>query len=161
MTKTVYLGLGSNLGERARNLSRALEGLEAADLRVVRASAVYETEPVDFRGQAWFLNQVVEAQTELFPMQLLARVGRLEREMGRARSVPKGPRTIDIDILFFGRAVVRTARLEIPHPRIAGRRFVLAPLAELAPALRHPATHRSVLEMLAAAPQAAVRRWKP
>src|ERR1039458_1321200 len=103
-------------------------------------SRIYETEPVDYKDQAWFLNQVVEAETALFPMQLLTRIGRVEREMGRLRTVRKGPRTIDIDILFYAAAVVETARLEIPHPRIAERRFVLAPLAELAPDLRHPVT---------------------
>ena len=92
------------------------------------------------RDQAWFLNQVVEAETALFPMQLLTRIGRIERELGRVRTVRKRPRTIDIDILLYGAAVVQTARLEIPHPRMAERRFVLAPLAELAPDLRHPVT---------------------
>jgi 7,8-dihydro-6-hydroxymethylpterin-pyrophosphokinase len=90
-------------------------------------------------------------------LQLLTRIGRVERELGRTRTVRKGPRTIDIDILFYGAAVVETERLEIPHPRIAERRFVLAPLAELAPDLRHPVTHRSVRQMLESAPPAVVR----
>jgi 2-amino-4-hydroxy-6-hydroxymethyldihydropteridine diphosphokinase len=156
VTKTVYLGLGSNIGDREQNLRRAIEMLEAPDLRVRRASPVYETEPVEYARQAWFLNQVVEAEAGLFPLQLLARVGRIERALGRVRGVPKGPRTIDIDILFFGRAVVRAPKLEIPHPGIAGRRFVLAPLADLAPGLRHPVTRRTVREMLDAAPTAKV-----
>jgi 2-amino-4-hydroxy-6-hydroxymethyldihydropteridine diphosphokinase len=88
---------------------------------------------------------------------VLARTQRIERDLGRVRSLPKGPRTIDLDILFYGTAVVKTARLEIPHPRIAERRFVLAPLADLAPDLRHPVTRRSVREMLQGAPPAAVR----
>jgi 2-amino-4-hydroxy-6-hydroxymethyldihydropteridine diphosphokinase len=158
VTKTVYLGLGSNIGDRAGNLRRAIEELESPDLRVVRASPVYETEPVDNTRQAWFLNQVAEAETELFPMQLLARVGRVERALGRVRGIPKGPRTIDIDILFFGRAVVKTAKLAVPHPAIAQRRFVLAPLADLAPDLRHPVTRKTVREMLDAAPRDTVRR---
>jgi len=126
-------------------------------MRVLHTSRIYETEPVDYVDQAWFLNQVVEAETALFPIQLLTRVGRVERELGRKRTVTKGPRTIDIDILFYGAAVVETTRLEIPHPRIAERRFVLVPLAELAPDLRHPVTHRSVRQMLESAPPAVVR----
>jgi 2-amino-4-hydroxy-6-hydroxymethyldihydropteridine diphosphokinase len=136
-----------------------MERLASNDVRVLRTSRIYETEPVDNKDQAWFLNQVVEAETALFPMQLLTRIGRVERELGRVRTVRKGPRTIDIDILFYGAAVVETQRLEIPHPRIAERRFVLAPLAELAPDLRHPVTHRSVRQMLEKAPPAVVHRF--
>jgi len=156
--KTVYLGLGSNVGDREGHLRAALDRLEAADLRVVRASPVYETEPLEMAAQRWFLNQVVEAETSLFPKQLLGRVGRIERALGRVRTVPNGPRTIDIDILLYGSAVVRTPELEIPHARMAGRRFVLAPLADLCPELRHPVTRKTVAEMLAAAPGQAVRK---
>lgn len=155
--KRIYLSLGSNVGDRERNLRQAVERLASNDLRVLRASRIYETEPVDYIDQAWFLNQVVEAETALFPMQLLTRIGRIERELGRVRTAPKGPRTIDIDILFYAAAIVETARLEIPHARIAERRFVLAPLAEVAPDLRHPVTHRSVRQMLESAPPAVVR----
>ena len=155
--KRVYLSLGSNIGDREGNLRKAVERLAAQEIRVLHASRIYETEPVDYKDQAWFLNQVVEAETALFPMQLLTRIGRVERELGRRRTVRNGPRTIDIDILFYGLATVETARLEIPHPRIAQRRFVLAPLAELAPDLRHPVTHRSVRQMLESAPPAVVR----
>lgn len=155
--KRIYLSLGSNIGDREGNLRKAVERLAAQDMRVLHASRIYETEPVDYLNQAWFLNQVVEAETSLFPLQVLTRIGRIERELGRTRGVPKGPRTIDIDILFWAAAVVETARLEIPHPRIAERRFVLAPLAELAPDLRHPVTHRTVRQMLECAPQAVVR----
>jgi 2-amino-4-hydroxy-6-hydroxymethyldihydropteridine diphosphokinase len=157
MAKLVYLGLGSNIGDRREYLKAAAERLSEVGVRVLRASPVYETEPVDHTAQGWFLNQVVEAETEMFPLQLLAATQRIERELGRVRSVPKGPRTVDIDILFYGRAVVRSKRLEIPHPRMAERRFVLAPLADLAAELRHPATGRMVREMLEAAPEAAVR----
>lgn len=160
MTKTVYLGLGSNVGDRERNLRRAVEALEAPDLRITCVSPLYETEPVEFTRQAWFLNQVAEAETELFPLQLLGRVARVERSLGRVRDIPKGPRTIDIDILFFGRAVVRTTKLEIPHPAVAERRFVLVPLAVLAPDLRHPVTRKTVREMLDAAPAAKVVRYE-
>jgi 2-amino-4-hydroxy-6-hydroxymethyldihydropteridine diphosphokinase len=99
----------------------------------------------------------VEAETTLSPARLLSRIGKIERALGRVRTVAKGPRTIDIDILLYGNAVVRTAALEIPHPRMAERRFVLAPLADLAPDLRHPVTRRTVREMLDAAPAQTVR----
>lgn len=155
--KKIYLSLGSNIGNREANLRDAIARLEAPDLRVTRVSPAYETEPVDYRDQRWFLNLVVEAETTLFPMMLLARTGRIERELGRVRTVPKGPRTIDIDILLYGNAVVRTAALEIPHPRMGERRFVLAPLADLAPELRHPITHEPVRRMLEAAPPQVVR----
>jgi 2-amino-4-hydroxy-6-hydroxymethyldihydropteridine diphosphokinase len=100
---------------------------------------------------------VVELQTELFPRQLFARTQKIERELGRVRAIPKGPRTIDIDILLFGDAVIRTPELEVPHPRMNDRRFVLQPLADLAPELRHPVTKLTIREMLAAAAPARVR----
>jgi 2-amino-4-hydroxy-6-hydroxymethyldihydropteridine diphosphokinase len=154
--KSAYIALGSNVGNREDNLSEAIERLSGF-MRALRTSPIYETEPVDYTDQRWFLNQVVEGETDLFPMQLLKRLQNIERELGRVRSIPKGPRTIDLDILFYGRAVVRSTTLEIPHPRMADRRFVLAPLADLAPDLRHPVTHRTVREMLDAAPAATVR----
>lgn len=155
--KTIYLSLGSNVGDREEHLRRAVELLAGDGLRVSRASEIYETEPVDYTRQRWFLNQVVEAETTLFPMQLLQRILRIERDLGRVRTVPKGPRTIDIDILLYANAVVQSAKLEIPHPRMAERRFVLAPLAELNPELRHPVTGRTVRQMLDAAPRQTVR----
>jgi len=155
--KTVYLGLGSNVGDREENLAKALAQLTAPDLRIARVSSKYETEPVGFAEQRWFLNLVAEAETDLFPMQLLSRTLKIERSLGRVRTVKNGPRTIDIDILLYGKTVIRTATLEVPHPRMAERRFVLAPLAELAPDLRHPLTHKSIREMLDAAPPAAIR----
>ena len=156
--RTIYLSLGSNLGDREANLRAAMERLAAPDVRVVRTSPVYETEPVDYTHQGWFLNLVVEAETDLFPMQLLARIGKIERALGRVRTVAKGPRTIDIDILLYGRAVVRSAALEIPHARMAERRFVLAPLADLAPELRDPVTRKTVRELLGELRGQAVRR---
>jgi len=156
--KICYLSLGSNVGDRERNLQSGVAQLGAPDLHVRHVSGIYETEPVDFTGQRWFLNLVVEAETDLFPMQLLWRIGKIERALGRVRTVAKGPRTLDIDILLYGGAVVQSATLEIPHPRMAERRFVLAPLAELAPDLRHPINHRTIRELLDAAPQQAVKR---
>lgn len=155
--KTIYLSLGSNLGDRAANLRAAIDRLGAPDLRLLRTSPIYETEPMENTNQGWFLNLVVEAETKLFPLQLLARTQKIERALGRVRGVPKGPRTIDIDILLYAAAVVHTGKLEIPHPRLAERRFVLAPLHDLAPELRHPVTRATVAEMLRAAPPAVVR----
>lgn len=146
--KTVYLSLGSNIGDRAGHLRHAIAQLNEAGIRVLRVSPAYETEPVDYTDQRWFLNLVVEAETDVFPRQLLARTARIERSLGRVRATPKGPRTIDIDILLYGQVRMRTSELEIPHPRMAERRFVLAPLADLAPDLRHPASGRAIRELL-------------
>jgi 2-amino-4-hydroxy-6-hydroxymethyldihydropteridine diphosphokinase len=153
----IYLSLGSNLGDREANFRNAIAALEAAGVHVLRVSPVYETEPVDYLDQPWFLNLVIEADSVLTPQQLLDLIGCIERELGRVRDVPKGPRTLDIDILFYGNGVLQSPDLEIPHPRIADRRFVLAPLADLAPDLRHPLTGRTVSEMLQNAPPAALR----
>lgn len=156
--KLVYLSLGSNLGNRERHLESAIEKLAAPDFHIVRVSSVYETEPVEAKDPRWFLNLVVEAETELFPMQLLWRAGKIEHELGRVRTVVNGPRTIDIDILLYSRAVIHSPALQVPHPRMPERRFVLAPLAELAPELRHPVSRKTIRELLAAAPEQAVRR---
>ena len=156
--KTVYLGLGTNLGDRREHLNCARALLQSSDLLIARASSIYETEPRDFPNQPWFLNQVIEAQTTLFPRQLLARTQKIEREMGRKRTVDKGPRVIDIDILLYGESVVHTEALEIPHPRMADRRFVLEPLAELVPELRHPVTRKTIRGLLARVGDQTVRR---
>ena len=139
-------------------LQSALDHLNSTDLRLLRISPVYETEPRDFREQRWFLNLVAEAQTTLFPLQLLARILKVERKLGRKRIVPKGPRTIDIDILLYGNTAVNTMKLQIPHPRYAERRFVLAPLADLAPDLRDPVTRKTVRESLGAVTDQSIRR---
>jgi 2-amino-4-hydroxy-6-hydroxymethyldihydropteridine diphosphokinase len=144
----VYLGLGANVGDREALLKSALDKLQSPKLRMLRASRLYETEPIGLREQAWFLNLAAEFECDLFPTQLLQRCQRVERELGRKRTVLNGPRTIDIDILLFGSAVIKTADLEIPHPRFRERRFVLAPLAELNPTLRDPVTGRTIAEML-------------
>ena len=156
--KTVYLALGSNLGDRESNLRAAIRNLTEAGIAVLRESPIYETEPVGFADQGWFLNMAVEAETALFPMQLLTRTSRIERSLGRVRTVPNGPRTIDIDILLYGSAVVRTPRVEIPHPRMHERRFVLAPLADLAPALRHPVLRQTIRKLLDSAPPQKIRK---
>jgi 2-amino-4-hydroxy-6-hydroxymethyldihydropteridine diphosphokinase len=158
VSKTVYLSIGSNLGGRERNLRDALALLAGPSLRILRVSSFYETEPRDVADQPWFLNAVVEAETDLFPKQLLARLQKIERQLGRKRIRPKGPRTIDIDILLYGEAVIATDELTVPHPRMEERRFVLEPLAELGPDLRHPVTRRTVREMLRAVAGQQVRR---
>jgi 2-amino-4-hydroxy-6-hydroxymethyldihydropteridine diphosphokinase len=161
--KTVYLGLGSNLGNREDALQQAITALQSDDLRIGRVSGVYETSPQDRTDQPWFLNLVAEAETDLLPVRLLLRTSTIERRLGRKRSVPKGPRTLDIDILLYGGAVVDCPQLVIPHPEMHRRRFVLEPLAELAPELRHPVSMRSVREMLAGVAGQQVRRieWRP
>jgi 2-amino-4-hydroxy-6-hydroxymethyldihydropteridine diphosphokinase len=155
---TVYLSLGSNVGDRQANLRAAVARLALPDLRVLRVSPIYETEPVDYTDQGWFLNLAVEVETDVPPLDLLARTQAIEQALGRVRTAPKGPRTIDIDILLYADVVLRGGTLEIPHPGMQERRFVLAPLADLAAELRHPVTHRTIREMLDAAPAAVVRR---
>lgn len=157
--KTVYLGLGSNLGDREAMLQAAVRALESPRLHIRRLSPIYETEPMDVPGQHWFLNLVAEAETDLFPLQLLHRTSKIESQLGRRRVAPKGPRTIDIDIVLYGNAVVTTAALEIPHPRFRDRRFVLAPLADLAPDLRDPVTKKTMRELLGELRGQAVRQY--
>ena len=146
MHKIVYLSLGSNLGDRAGNLRSAIERLGSLG-KVVGLSSFYETEPVEVSEQPWFLNCAVKLDTEKMPRQLLAGVLALEREMGRHRTRYKGPRTIDIDIVLFGNSVVATADLIIPHPAMQERRFVLEPLNEIAPDVRHPKLQRTIREL--------------
>jgi 2-amino-4-hydroxy-6-hydroxymethyldihydropteridine diphosphokinase len=141
-----YLSLGSNVGNREGNIARAIAALTG----VTRVSRYYETEPADVPGQPWFLNCVVEVQTDLVPLDLLHATQSIEQALGRVREIPRGPRTLDIDILFYGETMMTTPELTIPHPRLAGRRFVLEPLCEIAPAVRDPRTGRSVRELLAA-----------
>ena len=147
---TAYLSVGSNLADRAANIERALALLKGAGVRIVRRSSLYKTEPVEFVSQGWFLNLAAEVETTLMPRQLLRATRRIEQEMGRRRIVRAGPRVLDIDILLYGTNIISTPELEIPHPRMADRRFVLVPMAELAPGLRHPVLKLTMLELLAA-----------
>lgn len=161
--KTVYLSLGSNVGDRERSLQGSIDLLGEAGLRILRSSPVYETEPLEYRAQGWFLNLVLEAESGLFPLQLLHKIQRVEKELGRRRTVAKGPRSIDIDILLFGKFVVETPELVIPHPKMHERRFVLEPMAELAPDLRHPVLRRTMRDLLAGTQAQVARRveWTP
>ncbi len=159
--KAAYLSLGSNRGDRGQHIETAVALLAEAGVAVRRRSAVYETEPVGTPAQRWFLNCLLEVETELMPLALLGAVKGIERQMGRASTGALAPaaRTIDIDIILYGSHVVRLPELTIPHPRLAERRFVLEPLRELAPDWRHPLTQQTAGEMLAALRDpAAVRR---
>ena len=153
----IYLGLGTNLGDRPANLLAATAAL-LPQVRVLRLSKVYETEPWGYHDQPAFLNQVIEAETELPPLELLTYLKQIEFSLGRQPSFQYGPRQIDLDILFYGDQVVELPGLTIPHPHLAERAFVLVPLAELAPNLRHPSNGRPVLEMAKAVNSFGVKR---
>jgi 2-amino-4-hydroxy-6-hydroxymethyldihydropteridine diphosphokinase len=147
---TVYLALGSNLGDREKNLQEARERI-AAFVDITRVSSIYETEPVGVKEQPWFLNQVLAGTTVFSPVDLLRRVKKIETEMGRTEGIRFGPRPIDIDILFYDRLIELSPILTIPHPRLHERAFVLIPLAEIAPELIHPRLRvpiRTLLERL-------------
>jgi 2-amino-4-hydroxy-6-hydroxymethyldihydropteridine diphosphokinase len=135
---TVYLSLGSNVGDREANLRAAIGGLPAAEVHVTKVSSIYETEPVDYLDQPWFLNCVVEAETDLQPHALLQALRAIESQLGNKKEFAKGPRKIDLDILLYGSETIATRDLQVPHPRMLQRRFVLTPLSEIAPHLKHP-----------------------
>jgi 2-amino-4-hydroxy-6-hydroxymethyldihydropteridine diphosphokinase len=147
----VYLSLGSNLGDRATNLRQAIAEL-ARQGSIAATSSLYETEPVELTDQPWFLNCAVALDTETNPDDLLQHLLIIEKRMGRERTQPKGPRILDIDILLFGNVIVKLPGLTIPHPALHQRRFVLEPLAEIAPDVRHPILQLTIQELLAQFP---------
>ncbi|HNQ81192.1 MAG TPA: 2-amino-4-hydroxy-6-hydroxymethyldihydropteridine diphosphokinase [Candidatus Aminicenantes bacterium] len=156
-----YLGLGGNTGDRFANLEAAVRRLREEGVRIIGRSSIYRTEPVGLRNQPWFLNQALKVETRLSPEQLLKTAKAVEAGMGRKPGRRNGPRPIDIDLLLAGKRNVRTAGLQIPHPRLAERRFVLVPLAEIAPRAVHPVLRKTIRSILRDCPDAsAVRRLR-
>jgi 2-amino-4-hydroxy-6-hydroxymethyldihydropteridine diphosphokinase len=151
MEKVAYLSLGSNVGDRASNLRDAIARLESVG-HVAAVSAFYETEPVEFAQQPWFFNCAVALETVKAPDELMTALLGIEGQMGRRRLQKKGPRTIDIDILLYENIAINTATLTIPHPAMHKRRFVLEPLVEIAPEVRHPVLAKTIRELIAKLP---------
>ena len=149
-TETVFLSLGSNVGDRQENLRAAIAALPAAGVDVKRVSSIYETEPVDLLEQPWFLNCVVHGETTVPAVELLRALREIERRMGSKKLIARGPRLIDIDILLYGQQTIDAPELQVPHPRMQLRRFVLVPLVELAPDIKHPSWSATAAQLLAA-----------
>jgi 2-amino-4-hydroxy-6-hydroxymethyldihydropteridine diphosphokinase len=144
-----YIGIGSNIGDKLKNCVRAVEGLASgAEIRLVRCSPFYRTEPVGRKDQDWFVNGVILVETFLDPRELLACLLSLEEKMGRIRGERWGPRIIDLDILFYGQEVLEEEGLHIPHPRLHERKFVLVPLNDIAPGLKHPTLEKTISQIL-------------
>jgi len=144
----IYVGIGSNLGDRLANIRKAIELMKEAEIEIIGGASIYEAEPFGYKEQGWFLNSVVKARTELSPGRLWKKLERIEKSMGREREIKWGPRIIDLDILFYGNKILNGRQLQIPHPELHKRRFVLVPLAEIAPRLVHPVFKKTVLELL-------------
>jgi 2-amino-4-hydroxy-6-hydroxymethyldihydropteridine diphosphokinase len=158
MMNLVYLSLGSNVGDREAHLREAIMQLEGVG-QIKAGSSIYETEPVEFTQQSNFLNCAIALETNLPPSELMSQLLDIERRLGRERIQKKGPRTIDIDVLLYGDLVLDSANITIPHPAMAQRRFVLEPLAEIAPDAVHPVTKNTIRELLEELP-AGQKVWK-
>lgn len=158
---TVYIALGSNVGGREENLRRAIALLGEEGITVKKVSSIYETEPLDYLEQAWFLNGVAEGETSLGALELLRVLRGIETRMGSKKEFAKGPRLIDLDILLYGEETIESEELQVPHPRMLQRRFVLVPLAEIAPELRHPSWSGNAQLMLESSEdRSEVRRFR-
>jgi 2-amino-4-hydroxy-6-hydroxymethyldihydropteridine diphosphokinase len=144
----IYIGLGSNLGNRLENIRKAIELMKEQGIEIVKESSIYETEPMGYKEQGWFLNSVVKGKTELSPRRVWKRLEKIEKLMGREREIKWGPRIIDLDILFYGDKILNGKELQIPHSELHKRRFVLVPLEEIAPELVHPVLNKSIRELL-------------
>lgn len=155
-----YLSLGSNLGDRKANIQQAIAALEDGNLRTLKVSSFYETEPVGFKNQPWYLNIALEIETTLSPLELLERCKEIERSMGRVKAFADAPRIVDLDILLYDDRIVSAERLNLPHPRMENRNFVLEPLAEITPELIHPVLGRSIQDLLeTSSDRSIVRRY--
>jgi len=144
----IYIGLGSNIGDRLANIRKAIELMKEEGIEIIDESSIYETEPVGYKEQGWFLNSVVKGKTELSPGRLWKRLEKIEKLMGRKREIKWEPRIIDLDILFYGNNILNGKELQIPHSELHKRRFVLVPLEEIAPKLVHPVLNKSIRELL-------------
>lgn len=142
-----YIGIGSNLGDREKNIEAAL-GSIAEKFRVVKNSSLYETEPIGYKEQNWFLNCAAGIQTMYSTAELHAALQQIETEMGRTKGMINGPRIIDLDLLLYGNIILKTEHLQIPHPRFHERRFVLVPLQEIAAEVVHPVLQKNIRELL-------------
>jgi len=142
-----YIGIGSNIGDREENIEKAIKKISDRCL-VQKKSSLYETEPIGFKEQNWFLNNVISIQTQYTPTELQEFLQYVEKEMGRIENIPNGPRVIDLDLLLYGNLIFNSEELEIPHPRFHQRKFVLVPLYEIAPDAVHPVLKKKVSELL-------------
>ena len=164
MADNAYISLGSNVGDRAGNLLLGVRGMLDAGLEVIRLSHIYETEPVETFSQPLFLNQVAELRGSTLPPPetVMARLLRIEYALGRRRELEKGPRLIDLDLLLYSQHTSNSAFLTLPHPRLHARRFVLQPLAELAPELVHPSLKKTITALLEKVDDGStLKLWKP